>query len=83
MAPDGDFIANGSRLLYYRWEGAPGSTIAELGVLDLEQGTFIAFDREAISGGSDISLGWFDDRRVQVRAASADGRALALYLYEF
>ncbi len=83
VAPDGDFIVNGSRLLYCRWEGAPGSSVAELGVLDLEQGTFIAFDREAISGGSDISLGWFDDRRVQVRAASADGRALALYLYEF
>lgn len=83
VALDGDFIANGARLLYYRWEVALDSSIAELGVLDLERGTFISFDREAISDGSDFSLGWFDDRRVKVWASSADGRALALYLYEF
>ena len=79
------FVANpaGTKLLYYVGdESAEGLAISQLGALDLEEGRFIAFDREGyttLTGG----LGWFDNNRAKIWGQPADNTASYLYLYEF
>jgi len=81
----GEFSSNpaGTKLLYYvRDAGLKGLGIAQIGVLDLEQGTFTAFDREGYETLREVSLGWFDDDRILIHAVSRDDSGTLSYLSE-
>ena len=86
FSPYGSIAANrnGTKLLYYvRDADAAVQSFSQLGVIDLEQGTFIAFDRDVPNGVRE-SLFWLDDRRVAVQSTGAEGWAVrGFYLYEF
>lgn len=60
---------------------AAGLGDSELGVLDLEKGTFTAFSREGYNARYEWSLGWFDDDRVEIW--SGQWSAEAVYIYRF
>lgn len=83
----GSIVANrnGTKLLYYvsDMDAAGAHRLSQLGVIDLEQGTFIAFDREVTADVWE-SLFWLDDNRVAVRNTdTGDGAVRGFYLYEF
>ncbi len=83
----GNFASNpsGTKLLYYvRDAGLEGLGISQIGVLDLEQGAFTAFDREGYEALREVSLGWFDDERIVIHAISRnDGESHCFLVYEF
>lgn len=75
----------GTKLLYYvsGMDAVGAQRLSQLGVIDLEQGTFIDFDREVTANVWE-SLFWLDDHRVAVRNTDVkDGTVRGLYLYEF
>lgn len=81
-----DFFLNpaGNKLLYYAKDSeAEGIAIAQLGVIDLEKSTFIAFDREGYENFYEESISWADDRTVCIDATSSDGEARYKILYQF
>ena len=87
FSPYGSIAANrnGTKLLYYvsDMDAAGAQRLSRLGVIDLEQGTFITFDREVTAGVWE-SLFWLDDHRVAIRNTDMeDGTVRGLYLYEF
>lgn len=83
----GYFLTNDSntKLLYWAADDSvEGMGISELGVLDLEDGTFIAFDREGYDAVYEWAVGWFDDSRAVVYAQDPQNSGITyLYLYEF
>ena len=75
---------SGNKLLYYASDSkAEGLGIVQLGVVDLEKGTFIAFDREGYGNLYEEGIGWSDDSTVSIRARSSDGETQYLILYTF
>ena len=87
FSPYGSISANrsGSKLLYYvRGTDAAGvQGLSQLGVIDMEQGTFIAFDRETTANVWE-SLFWLDDNRIAIEnTAVGDIAVRGFYLYEF
>lgn len=80
------FLLNpsGSKLLYYNKDSdAAGLGITQLGVIDLEKGTFIAFDREGYENLDEGSLHWQDERTIGIKASAADGETQYILLYQF
>ena len=74
----------GNKLLYYSSDSkAEGLGISRLGVVDLEKGTFIAFDREGYGNLYEEGIGWSDDSTVSINARSSDGGTRYLILYIF
>ena len=76
---------NGTKLLYFVYDMDDNSLLqwSQLGVIDVEKGTFIAFDRDA-ADIRDESIFWLDDNRVAVRNYSLENDTVrGLYLYEF
>lgn len=71
----------GTKLLYS--SGSSGSGWTRLGILDLETGDFVAFDRIPRSDVKESVLGWFDNERVMIlgRPNDADDGITYLYLY--
>lgn len=83
---DMNFFLNpsGDKVLYYVMDSeADGLGISQLGVIDLEMGTFIAFDREGYEDLYESSLHWEDNRTVSIDAASSDGGTRYILLYQF
>ena len=83
---DMDFFLNpsGNKLLYYATDReADGIGITQLGVIDLEKNTFIAFDREGYQNLYEESISWADSQTVRIDAASSDGEARYIILYQF
>lgn len=82
---NGSFLSNPSKtkLLYSVTEEITDESMgfSQLGVLDLEGGTFTAFDREGYAGLKEWCIGWFDDNRVEI--SSSQSGTNALYLYTF
>lgn len=81
-----DFFLNpsGNKLLYYAKDSeVEGVGIAQLGVIDLEESTFIAFDREGYENFHEESVSWADDRTVCIDATSSNGEARYKILYQF
>ncbi len=75
---------SGNKLLYYSSDSeAEGLGIAQLGVVDLEKGTFIAFDREGYQNLYEEGIGWSDDNTVSIHARTPDGETRYLILYQF
>lgn len=86
LSKGGRFLSNSSntKLLYWAADDSvSGLGISELGVLDLEKGVFLSFDREGYDALYEWSVGWFDDDRAEIHAYSQDGETQYLYLYEF
>lgn len=81
------FLANctGSRVLFANYDGqAEGLGVSNLGVMDLEAGTFTLLDRDSSADLYEASLGWFDENRVAIWGhASEDFTQACLYLYRF
>lgn len=80
------FILNpsGTKLFYCNKDSeAEGLGITQLGVIDLEEGTFIAFDREGNENLHEGSLHWQDDQTVSISATSFDGGTEYILLYQF
>ncbi len=80
------FLLNpsGTKLLYYNMDSdADGLGITQLGVIDLEKGTFIAFDRKGYEDLCEGSLHWQDDQTVSISADSSDGGTQYILLYQF
>ena len=87
FSPDGSVGANrsGTKLMYYvrDTDAQPHLQWAQLGVIDVERGTFIAFDRD-IAATAELGLFWLDDNTVAIRnQALEDGGVRGLYLYQF
>lgn len=75
---------SGNKLLYYASDSnAEGLGIVQLGVADLEKGTFIAFEREGYGDLYEEGIGWNDDSTVGIRARSSDGETRYIILYTF
>ena len=53
------------------------------GVVDLEKGAFIAFDREGYQNLREEGIGWDDDNTVSISARTPDGETRYLLLYQF
>ncbi len=86
--PAGDLIVSpgGTKLLYFvrDMDGKPRLKWKQLGVIDLERGTFLAFDREVPLEAEETVLAWLDDSRVVIRSRSLeDWEDQGIYLYEF
>ena len=87
FSPNGSVAVNraGTKLLYYvRDADAAGvQGLSQLGVIDMEQRTFIAFDRETTANVWE-SLFWLDDNRIAIKNTAVGNIAVrGLYLYEF
>lgn len=83
---DMEFFLNpsGNMLLYYATDSeAEGLGITQLGVIDLEKSTFIAFDREGYRNLHEESIGWADNHTVCINASSSDGETRYKILYQF
>ena len=82
---NGSFLSNPSKtkLLYSVTEEITDESMgfSQLGVLDLEGGTFTAFDREGYAGLKEWCIGWFDDNRVEIRSSQSGTNALYLYTF--
>ncbi len=82
-----DFMISPSqnKLLYYHSDhqdiGSLG--ITQLGVIDLEKGVFIAFDREGYENLEEEAIGWEDDNTVSINAHTPDRETQYLLLYQF
>jgi len=75
---------SGDKLLYYASDSeAEGLGITQLGVVDLEKGTFIAFDREGYKNLYEEAIGWNDNNTVSINARALDGEIRYLILYQF
>ena len=75
---------SGNKLLYYASDSkAEGLGIVQLGVVDLEKGTFIAFDREGYGNLYEEGIGWNNDSTVSINARSSGGETRYLILYTF
>ena len=75
---------SGNKLLYYSSDSkAEGLGISQLGVVDLERGTFIAFDREGYGNLYEEGIGWSNDSTASINARSSDGETRYLISYTF
>ena len=81
-----DFMISPSqnKLLYYAADSeTEGLGITQLGVIDLEKGVFIAFDREGYEDLHEEAIGWEDDNTVSINAHTPDRETQYLLLYQF
>ena len=84
---NGDVLSSpdGTKLMYFVCDVDYNSRLqwSQLGVIDVEKGTFIAFDRNAVAI-RDESIFWLDDNTVGVRNYSLeDDTVRGICLYEF
>lgn len=90
FARGGDILPSpdGSRLLYYvrDLEQKPVIQWAELGVIDIGKGVFVAFDRD-VPATSQEGIFWLDDTCVGVESSAVEESGLSgpggYYLYDF
>ncbi len=75
---------SGNRLLYFSMNSNADSLgISQIGVADLEKGTFFAFDREGYDNLHEGGIGWDDDNTVSIRASTLDNETQYLLVYQF
>lgn len=75
-----------NKLLYYSMDAAPdGLGISQIGVADLDKGTFFTFDREGYENLYETSIGWADENTVSITANILDSEPGTRYmlLYQF
>ena len=75
---------SGNKLLYY--STAPdteGLGVTQIGVIDLEKYTFVAFERDGNENLHEGYIGWEDDNTVGIDAHTLDGETRYLLLYQF
>ena len=75
---------SGNKLLYYSTDSTiQGLGITQIGVVDLEKCTFIAFERDGYENLYDQGIGWSDDNTVSINASTPDGETQYMLLYQF
>ncbi|MCM1104983.1 MAG: hypothetical protein NC409_12860 [Clostridium sp.] len=75
---------SGNKLLYYASDSkAEGLGIVQLGVVDMEKGIFIAFDREGYGNLYEEGIGWSNDSTVSIDARTPDRETRYHILYTF
>lgn len=78
------FNPSGTKLVYFSMDpGIDGLGISQIGVADLEKGTFFAFDRDGYENLNEGSIGWEDDNTVSINAYTPDYETRYLLLYQF
>lgn len=79
-----NFNLSGTKLLYFATDpDMDGLGISQIGVADLEKGTFFAFDRDGYEHLYEGSIGWQDDNTVGISAHTPDYETRYLLLYQF
>lgn len=79
-----NFNPSGTKLLYFSMDpDLEGLGISQIGVADLEKGTFFAFDRDGYENLHEGSIGWEDDNTVSIDAHTPDYETRYLLLYQF
>ena len=74
----------GNKLLYFARDSvSEGLGISQIGIADLDKGTFFAFDREGYENLHEGGIGWDDDSTVSIRARTLDNETQYLLLYQF
>lgn len=75
---------SGSKLLYYVIDQeSEALNFPQLGVIDLEQMVFFAFDREGYEDLCESDICWEDDDAVSIRAKARNSETQYLLLYRF
>lgn len=75
---------SGNKLLYYSKDpDTEGLGVTQIGVIDLEKYTFVAFERDGNENLHEGSIGWEDDNTVSIDAHTLDGETRYLLLYQF
>ena len=75
---------SGDKLLYYaKAPETEGFGISQLGVIDLKQMTFIAFDREGYENLREGGICWESDNTISIEASTLDRETQYLLLYQF
>lgn len=75
---------SGSKLLYYVIDRESGNLgFSQLGVIDLEQMVFFAFDREGYENLQESGIVWEDNNTISIRAKARDNGTQYLFLYQF
>lgn len=72
----------GDKILYVRQDGdsaGSGLAVSEMGILDLQTRRFTVFAREGYETRYEGSVGWFDNDRIVIGAASEQGSYLYLF----
>ena len=79
----GQFLSNNAdtRIMYIHHD-EDSSTLDTLGMLDLESGEFIVFNRDSAPGITESLVSWFGDEMIAVYGETPDGDVY-MYLYEF
>ena len=78
------FNPSGTKLLYFSMNPDLGGLgISQIGVADLEKGTFFAFDRDGYDNLYEGGIGWQDDNTVGINARTPDDETWYLLLYQF
>lgn len=76
--------SSGDQLLYFSMDSeTEGLGLTQIGVVDLEKGTFIAFDREGYENLYEEGIGFGDNNTVSINARTPDGETQYLLLYQF
>ena len=72
------------KVLYYATDPeADGLGITRLGVLDMSQSTFIAFDREGYEDLYEEGIGWSSNDQISISAYTQDRKTRYMILYQF
>lgn len=75
---------SGNKLLYYVIDRESESLgFSQLGVIDLDQMVFFAFDREGYENLDEGGICWEDNNTISIRAKAKDNETLYLLLYQF
>lgn len=75
---------SGNKLLYYSTDpDTEGLGVTQIGVIDLEKYTFVAFERDGNENLHEGSIGWEDDNTVGIDAHTLDGETRYMLLYQF
>lgn len=73
-----------NKLLYFSMDSnVEGLGITKLGVIDLDKGIFIAFDRDGYDNLEEEAIGWEDDNTVSINARTLDDETQYLLMYQF
>lgn len=75
---------SGNKFLYFTADSdTPDFHFSQLGVLDMESGSFLAFDRENNLKLEEEGIGWDSENRIILRAHTRDRETGYIILYEF
>ena len=74
---------SGTKILVTMFDQAvDGLGISQLGIIDMEKGTYTVLEREGYEVREEAAVGWFNNDRISILASNSSGENY-LYLYSF